>query len=235
VPGPAPAPRTPGDLFAGVRTVLFGFDGPLVRLFTAPRAREAALELLALAAEHRDPEDALTGRPLAVAAARESLVHPLDVLRVFARDPVGPLLRRRLDELELRAVADAPTTHRSVVLVRTLYAAGLRVGVVTDVCAAAVAAHQERHRLPLTGWHGRGEDLTRLMPHPDALSRALTGQDAPALLVGSTLAELGAAQRLGIRFVGLARNQTVEQSLRAAGCEHTVPSLTPLLEAAHAL
>ncbi|MFJ6525942.1 SAV_2336 N-terminal domain-related protein [Streptomyces longwoodensis] len=235
VPGPAPAPRTPGDLFAGVRTVLFGFDGPLVRLFTAPRAREAALELLALAVEHRDPEDALTGRPLAVTAARESLVHPLDVLRVFARDPVGPLLRRRLDELELRAVTDAPTTHRSVVLVRTLYAAGLRVGVVTDVCAAAVAAHQERHRLPLTGWHGRGEDLTRLMPHPDALARALTGQDAPALLVGSTPAELGAAQRLGIRFVGLARNQTVEQSLRAAGCAHTVPSLTPLLEAAQAL
>ncbi|MGW5771609.1 SAV_2336 N-terminal domain-related protein [Streptomyces longwoodensis] len=235
VPGPAPAPRTPGDLLAGVRTVLLGFDGPLVRLFTGPRAREAALELLALAVEHRDVEDALTGRPLAVAAARESLVHPLDVLRVFARDPVGPLLRRRLDELELAAVADAPTTHRSVALVRTLHTAGLRVGVVTDVCAAAVAAHQERHRLPLTGWHCRGEDLTRLMPHPDALARALTNQDAPALLVGSTPAELGAAQRLGIRFVGLARNQTVEQSLRAAGCESTVPSLTPLLEAAQSL
>ncbi|MFI1001342.1 SAV_2336 N-terminal domain-related protein [Streptomyces galbus] len=235
VPAPAPAPRTPGDLLAGTRTVLLGFDGPLVRLFTAPRAREAALELLALAAEHRAPEDALTGRPLAVAAARESLVDPLDVLRVFARDPVGPLLRRRLDELELRAVADAPTTHRSVALVRTLHAAGLRVGVVTDICEAAVRHHLERHRLPLTGLHGRGEDLTRLMPHPDGLVRALTGQDAPALLVGSTLAELGAAQRLGIRFVGLARNQTVEQALRAAGCESTVPSLTPLLEAARGL
>ncbi|WP_425245090.1 SAV_2336 N-terminal domain-related protein [Streptomyces sp. NEAU-NA10] len=226
---------TPAGLLVGAETVLLGFDGPLTRLYTAATARAAALELLALAAEHRDPQDAPTGRPLAVAAARESVVHPLDVLRIFARDPLGPLLRQRLDALELEAVPDAPTTHNSVALVRALHAAGRRVAVVTDVCEQAVHRYVEPYRLPLAGIHGRGEDLALLTPHPDCLLRALPSPDAPAVLIGSSVAELTAAQRIGLEFIGLARNPTVEQELREAGCEVTVRSLAPVLEAARAL
>ncbi|MFH8799733.1 SAV_2336 N-terminal domain-related protein [Streptomyces sp. NPDC017936] len=231
-------PLTPAGLLAGAETVLVGFDGPLTRLFTATTARTAALDLLALAAEHRDPGDAFTGRPLAVAAARESVVHPLDVLRVFARDAVGPLLRDRLDALELAAVPNAPTTHNSVALVRALYAAGRRVAVVTDVCEEAVHRYLQPYRLPLAGVHGRDGDLTLLTPHPDCLLRALRSPDAPAatgVLIGSSVAELTAAQQIGLRFIGLARNPTVEQDLRAAGCQVTVRSLAPVLEAARAL
>ncbi|MDQ0580824.1 SAV_2336 N-terminal domain-related protein [Streptomyces rishiriensis] len=229
------------DLLAGAETVLFGFDGPLIRLFTATTARAAALDLLAIVAEHRDPEDALAGRPPVPpgAAGRELFVHPLDVLRAFAQDRLGPLLRDRLDRLELSAVPDAPRTHHSVVLVRTLHDAGRRVGVATDVCAAAVHRCLESYRLPLrAGVHGRDDDLGLLTPNPHRLLHVLGSLDAPAatgVLIGSTLAELAAARAAGLRFLGLARNPTVEQALLGAGCDAVVPSLTPVLEAARAL
>ncbi|MFG2571555.1 SAV_2336 N-terminal domain-related protein [Streptomyces sp. NPDC048481] len=238
---PAGSARPPAELLADAETVLFGFDGPLTRLFTAAAARDAALDLLSLVAEHRDPEDAFAGRPPGDpgAAGRELFVHPLDVLRAFARDPLGPLLRDRLAELELAAVPDAPTTHHSVVLVRTLHAAGRRVGVVTDVCEGAVRRHLEFHRLALpAGVHGRADDLGLLMPNPQGLLRALRPLGTPAagaVLIGSTLAELTAARAAGLRFVGLARNPTTARSLARAGGDVTVPSLTPVLEAARAL
>ncbi|WP_329216904.1 SAV_2336 family protein [Streptomyces sp. NBC_01485] len=244
---PPPEVRRPADpsarplagLLADAETVLFGFDGPLTRLFTANTAREAALDLLALVAEHRHPEDALTGQPLGGGGARRELfVHPLDVLRAFAQDPLGPLLRDRLNELELRAVPDAPTTHHSVTLVRTLHDSGRRVGVATDVSTQAVHRYLESHRLPLARVHCRSNDLGRLMPHPDCLLRALRPHGTPAftsVLIGSTLAELTAAQQVGLRFIGLARNPTVETGLREAGCEVTVTSLAPVLKAAQSL
>ncbi|MER5719539.1 HAD family hydrolase [Streptomyces sp. NPDC002132] len=241
---------TPAGLLARAETVLLGFDGPLTRLFTATTAREAALELLALASAPRDDRrgDAVpraSDRPLDPA-----LTHPLDVLRVFARDPLGPLLRDGLDALELEAVPNAPTTHNSVTLVRALHASGRRVALVTDVCEQAVRQYVEPYRLPLVGIHGRAPDLTLLTPNPDVLLRALhalpalpvpgrpSSPGAPhskSLVIGSTVAELTAAQRIGLRFLGLARNPTVEQELRGAGCEVTVRSLTPVLEAARAL
>ncbi|MDQ0748234.1 beta-phosphoglucomutase-like phosphatase (HAD superfamily) [Streptomyces africanus] len=241
-PGVPQAPARPAPPLSGLlgeaETVLLGFDGPLARLFSAAAAREAALDLLALVTEHRDPQDALTGLPLAAAAARETFVHPLDVLRAFARDRLGPLLRDRLDAIELRAVPDAPTTHNSVPLVRSLHHSGRRVSVVTDVSAPAVHHYLGPYGLPLAGIHARGEDLTLLTPHPDCLLRAIDscgGAAATGVLVGSTVAELTAAQQAGVRFVGLARNATADRRLREAGCETTVSSLAPLLEAARSL
>ncbi|MFD5479085.1 SAV_2336 N-terminal domain-related protein [Streptomyces hawaiiensis] len=231
--GAAPARRPLPRLLAEAETVLLGFDGPMARLFSASTAREAVLDLLALADEHRDPRHALPG------AARESFAHPLDVLRAFARDPLGPLLRERLDELELQAVPHAPATHNSAPLVRTLHASGRRVGVITDVCAEAVPRYLRPYgTLPLAGVHGRAEDLALLTPHPDCMLRALEacdGSAATGLVIGSTVAELAAAQRAGLRFVGLARNTTTDRQLREAGCETTVASLAPLLEAARSL
>ncbi|MGW0373823.1 SAV_2336 N-terminal domain-related protein [Streptomyces coeruleorubidus] len=235
---PARSARPLSALLGEAETVLLGFDGPMARLFSATTAREAALDLLALVTEHRDPQDALTGRPLAAAAARETFVHPLDVLRAFAQDRLAPLLRDRLGAIELRAVPDAPTTHNSVPLVRALHGSGRRVSVVTDVGAPAVHRYLEPYRLPLAGIHARGEDLTLLTPHPDCLLRAMHssgGAAATGVLIGSTVAELTAAQQAGVRFVGLARNTTAARQLDEAGCETTVTSLAPLLEAARSL
>ncbi|MGW6542299.1 SAV_2336 N-terminal domain-related protein [Streptomyces massasporeus] len=236
LPGPqgaAPAQLPLPRLLGEAETVLVGFDGPLTRLFSASAAREAVLGLLALADEHRDARHALPG------ALRETFAHPLDVLRAFAQDPLGPLLRGRLDEIELRAVPHAPATHNSAPLVRTLHASGRRVCVITDVCAEAVPRYLRPYgALPLAGVHGRAEDLALLTPHPDCMLRALdacAGSAATGLVIGSTVAELAAAQRAGLRFVGLARNTTTDRQLREAGCETTVTSLAPLLEAARSL
>ncbi|MFJ8464977.1 SAV_2336 N-terminal domain-related protein [Streptomyces swartbergensis] len=230
--GPVPKERPLSDLLGEAESVLLGFDGPMARLFSARAASEAALDLLALVAEHRDPE----GAP--PAAVRDTFTHPLDVLRAFARDRLGPLLRDRLDALELRAVPDAPTTHNSVPLVRALHGSGRRVSVVTDVSAPAVHRYLDPYGLPLAGIHARGEDLTLLTPHPDCLLRAMHssgGAAATGVLIGSTVAELTAAQQAGVRFIGLARNTTAARQLDEAGCETTVTSLAPLLEAARSL
>ncbi|MEU5390906.1 SAV_2336 N-terminal domain-related protein [Streptomyces tibetensis] len=236
LPGPqgsAPASRPLPRLLGEAETVLLGFDGPMARLFSASSGREAVLDLLALVDEHRDPRHALPD------AVRETFAHPLDVLRAFAHDPLGPLLRERLDAIELQAVPDAPATHNSAPLVRTLHASGRTVCVITDVCAEAVPRYLRPYgTLPLAGVHGRAEDLGLLTPHPDCMLRALEACDGSAvtgLVIGSTVAELAAAQRAGLRFVGLARNTTTDRQLREAGCETTVPSLAPLLEAARSL
>jgi beta-phosphoglucomutase-like phosphatase (HAD superfamily) len=236
---PLPVPRQPrggrsvADLLAGAETVLIGFEGPLVRLYSAQAAREAALELMAVVAEHRTD-----AAPLPRGALQEAFVHPLDVLRAFAHDRLGPLLRERLDEIEVRAVPEAPATHNAVALARALREAGRRVCVVTDVCEPAVRRCLDLLRLPLDGVHGRAENLRLLMPHRDCLLRALrTSGSLPStgVLIGSTVAELTAAQAAGLRFIGLARTPSVERGLREAGCEITVASLKPLLEAARAL
>ncbi|GAA3235468.1 hypothetical protein GCM10020256_53350 [Streptomyces thermocoprophilus] len=73
------------DLLAGAETVLLGFEGPVARLYSARAAEEAVRELL----------DVVTGQGRGGGPAREAFEHPLDVLRAYARDPLGPLLRSR--------------------------------------------------------------------------------------------------------------------------------------------
>ncbi|MFF5441097.1 SAV_2336 N-terminal domain-related protein [Streptomyces achromogenes] len=237
---PVPSRRRLSTLLGEAETVLVGFEGPLTRLFTTYSAREAVLDLLSVVADHRDPQEALSGRPLPVAgtAGREAFAHPLDLLRAFAHDRLGPLLRTRLDELELAAVPDAPMTHRSLALVRALHRSGRRVSVVTDVSTAAVHHCLLAYRLPLAGVHGRRDDLGLLTPHPDCLLRALDAVRTPprgGVLISSSVAELTAAQQLGVRFIGYAPTAAGRRRLRGEGSEVTVSSLEPLLEAARAL
>ncbi|GLX48570.1 hypothetical protein Shyhy01_15200 [Streptomyces hygroscopicus subsp. hygroscopicus] len=237
-PGPGrTATPPPGALLTGAECVLVGFEGPLTRLFTARGAHAAVLDLLGIVAEHRDPRSALAGQPLPVAGGRAVFPHPLDLLRAFARDHIGPLLERRLEELELAAVPDAPMTHRSLALVRALHTSGRRVSVVSDVSSRAVQWGVQSYRLPLAGVHARREDLGLLTPNPGCLLRALAHLDVPArraVLLGSSVAELTAAQRLGLPFIGFAPSAAGRRLLREAGGEAVVPTLEPLLEAIRA-
>ncbi|MGW1210514.1 SAV_2336 N-terminal domain-related protein [Streptomyces sp. NPDC002499] len=240
---PAEADDSPAGLLRNAQTVLIGFDGVLTRLFSTRDARKAALDLLGVVAEHRNVEDALRGRPLtgtggSPVAGQEAYIHPLDVLRAFADSGLAPALSERLDLLELRAAAVAPDNYESAGLVRALHAADRQIHVVSDVCEAAIHRHLGPQSLPLAGVHGRGPDPRRLLPHPDCLTRALrtSGVQAPtSLVIGSSVAELAAAQRLGLSFIGLAGTTSVERRLRQAGCETMVPSLEPLREAARYL
>ncbi|MFC8512119.1 SAV_2336 N-terminal domain-related protein [Streptomyces sp. NPDC057257] len=225
-------------LLRGAETVLVGFDGPLTRLFPKAAARTAALDLLSLVVEDRDPADALAGRSLTGTGEeiplRERLVHPLDVLRAFARHPLAPRLRARLDELELQAAAKAAPTEHATALLYALRESGRRVVVVTDCSPEAVHRFLDRRKMPVDNVHGRKERLDLLMPDPDRLLRALRSPGTPSrvgLLISSSNAELQAAEGLGLRRIGYTR----DSDLRTAAADLTVPSLEPVLEAARSL
>ncbi|WP_369270854.1 SAV_2336 N-terminal domain-related protein [Streptomyces sp. R11] len=237
------APPTPADLLRAADVVLLGFEGPLARPFSTKSARSAALDLLSVVVDHRNPEDALAGRPLTGSTGpiplQEEFVHPLDVLRAFAGSSIGPLLRERLDTLELRTVSPAVRlTPDASALFSALHDSGRRISVVTDFHEQGVHGHLALRRLPLTPVHGRSHDLGLLMPDPDCLRRALKHDRRPAsagLLISSAAAEATAAQRIGLPVIGYADSPTADRRLRKAGCDVIVDSLRPILDAARSL
>ncbi|MFD0309970.1 SAV_2336 N-terminal domain-related protein [Streptomyces sp. NPDC127119] len=220
--------------------VLLGFDGPLVRLYTSDAEKQVTRELAALLAELRDPGAALRGEPLSShggpSQPLEGRSNPLDLLRAFADHPLGADLRRRLNRIEERAVSTAASTPFSDALITTLSSLGRRTAVVADNAPGAVWKYLHSHGrltgLVTGGVHGRADDLTLLMPDPDCLLRALDHLGVPAkdaVLVGSSVAELTAAQAVGLRFLGYTRSEGHRQRLVRAGCGATTASWAPLL------
>ncbi|MFE9681528.1 trypsin-like peptidase domain-containing protein [Streptomyces sp. NPDC006285] len=240
-----PADRRPdeaADALVRAPYVLIGFDGPLVRLYTGDGERQATRELAALLAELRDPQAALSGEPLSPggtpAPPLEGRANPLDLLRAVAGHPLGADLRRRLNRIEERAVSTAASTPFSDALITTLSSLGRRTAVVADNAPSAVWKYLQAHGrltgLVTGGVHGRSDDLTRLMPDPDCLLRALAHLGAApedAVLVGSSVAELTAAKAVGLRFLGYTRSEPHRRRLVGAGCELTTASWAPLLRA----
>ncbi|WP_405955020.1 SAV_2336 N-terminal domain-related protein [Streptomyces phaeochromogenes] len=236
----AAPPDAAAPFLVDVPHVLIGFDGPLVRLYTRAKEEQATQELAALLAELRHPDAALSGEPLSPGGAPvsplEGRSNPLDLLRAFAEHPLGADLRRRLNRIEERAISTATATPFSDSLITTLNALGRRVAVVADNAPSAVWMYLQAHgRLTglVSGVHGRAEKLTRLMPNPDCLLRALDQLGASpsnAVLVGSSVAELTAANAIGLRFLGYTRSEPHKQRLLSAGCELTTASWAPLIQ-----
>ncbi|MFD3310286.1 SAV_2336 N-terminal domain-related protein [Streptomyces sp. NPDC058694] len=238
----AAPPKAAASFLLGVPHVLIGFDGPLVRLYTRAKEEQATRELAAVLAELRHPDAALSGEPLSPGGAPvsplEGRSNPLDLLRAFAGHPLGADLRRRLNRIEERAVSTATATPFSDSLITTLNALGRRVAVVADNAPSAVWMYLQAHGrltgLVGGGVHGRAEELTRLMPDPDCLLRALDqlgASPSDAVLVGSSVAELTAANAIGLRFLGYTRSEPHRQRLLRAGCELTTASWAPLIQA----
>ncbi|WP_326760835.1 SAV_2336 family protein [Streptomyces phaeochromogenes] len=236
----AAPPDAAAPFLVDVPHVLIGFDGPLVRLYTRAKEEQATQELASLLAELRHPDAALSGEPLSPGGAPvsplEGRSNPLDLLRAFAEHPLGADLRRRLNRIEERAISTATATPFSDSLITTLNALGRRVAVVADNAPSAVWMYLQAHgRLTglVNGVHGRAEELTRLMPNPDCLVRALDQLGATpsdAVLVGSSVAELTAANAIGLRFLGYTRSEPHKQRLLRAGCKLTTASWAPLIQ-----
>ncbi|MGW0820160.1 SAV_2336 N-terminal domain-related protein [Streptomyces sp. NPDC002845] len=241
----AVAPRPPEQgaaaVLADAEAVLLGFDDPLTQLYAGWEVDRANRDLAALLVELRDPDAALRGEPLVAPGASspptEMYPTPLDLIRGLADHRQAAGLLRELDRIEEQAARKAWPRSYVRDLLRVLAATGRTPAVVTDVSADAVATFLRRRSL--TRWvtggvHSRSEDVTKLLPNPDCLLRALDQQGASpssTVLIGSTVAELTAARTLGIRFIGYARSQKHERHLRSAGCEHTVTYLDSLLQA----
>ncbi|WP_432176894.1 SAV_2336 N-terminal domain-related protein [Streptomyces sp. Tue6028] len=239
------AGRHPADSLLGdAACVLLGFHGTLARLWGGVQRDAVNRELAALLVDLRSPDDALSGTSLpgegAPTPPLEGHADPYDLLRAFADHRSGPELRRRLDRLEAAAAASASPVPYADSLVRALAATGRGPAVVTNASRRAVLSYLTSRGLADSvtgGVHGRSDDLTLLMPDPDCLRRALDELGVAAreaLLIGSTVAELTAANAVGLPFVGLTRQTGVERRLTRAGCEHIITSLEPVLDAVRA-
>ncbi|GGK77730.1 SAV_2336 N-terminal domain-related protein [Streptomyces flaveus] len=258
-PTAAEPARSLVTLLTDAECVLLGFDGPVARLFTTleklagPKGRKVlpaedtgagasrvARDLAALLVELRHPDEALSGDRLLPqgmpVTPLEGYANPLDLLRAFAHHRLGTDLRRELDRIEQHSALTARPTPHADALVRTLAATGRGPAIVSDNSHRAVTTYLESRGLigsATGGVHGRALDLTLLMPHPDCLLRALEQLDASAseaVLIGSSVAELTAANAIGLPFIGYAHNSDREGRLTRAGCQQTVSSLAPVLE-----
>ncbi|WP_121746817.1 SAV_2336 N-terminal domain-related protein, partial [Streptomyces sp. E2N166] len=235
---PAGAANTPEDLIARARCVLLGFDDVTARLYRPAAEREVLLDIAALLVEERDPEDALTGAALPRVAA-DGYAGTLDLIRALAGHRLAHDVRLRLDRHEARAARTARPTPLADRLIQALHTREVPTAVVTDRAPAPVTAYLRRRGLLDAlpgGVHGRDAGLTRLMPDPDVLRRALERLDATpgeCVLIGSCAAEQSAARAIGLPFVGYWRAERVRRDLRAAdGDVLLVPDLRPLLTAA---
>ncbi|TDT24037.1 HAD superfamily hydrolase (TIGR01509 family) [Streptomyces sp. BK208] len=232
-------PESLRDLVMGARVVLWDFDGPVCRLFAGHPADDVARELVDWLADVG--HDGLL--------TREERVHPDPFLLLAAVDrerrhgDVVAEFEERLTREELRAVATARPTPYADPLIRTWAAQGVGLAVTTNNSPRAVSAYLEARGLlgcftPHVSPHvtphvyGRTRDPRLLKPDPYTLERALRAwgvAPAHALMVGDSPADVAAAGKAGVPFLGYARNDRKEQQLRSAGAEVLVHSLEEVL------
>lgn len=207
--------------------VLFDFDGPLADLFAGHPASRIADRLRRRA-----------GRLGVPPAELPETGDPLRILRIAARhDSTGRIaaeLEEQLTREEVHAARTAPPVPYADRLVERLVADGRQVAVTTNNSARAALVYLQRRGL--AGYfgshvHGRAADPALLKPHPDCLERAVASagtSPADCLMIGDAPSDFAAAARLGVPFVGYARNERKAEELRQAGAEHVVRSLEDL-------
>ncbi|MBN0045100.1 HAD family hydrolase [Streptomyces actuosus] len=230
-------PTDARTLLAGARGVLFDFDGPLCRLFPRGSSREVAdaLRLLVAGAgarnvltegerDDKDPHVVLRAVHRAVRTGR-----------LGRDDGLVGALEARVTEGEILAAGRAEPTPDAARLISRLAARGVRLAVVTNNSARAASAFLEAHGLRgcFDVVHGRTRDVDRMKPHPDVVNRALRSlglRRGDAVMIGDSPADVGAARRAGVGFIGYGRNADKETRLRGAGATLVVRSYAGLLE-----
>lgn len=219
------------ELIKRARVVLWDFDGPICRLFAGHKAEHVAGDLV----------EWLEGRGLhglLTETERESLDPHIVLRAVDRRHPGSDLvaeLEERLTQEELRAASSAMPTAYADPVIRTWTAVGSRLAIATNNSPRVVRSYLDTRGLTecfAPHIYGRTQDLHRLKPDPHCLNRALSAMGAAptaALMIGDSPSDLDAAVRADVPFLGYARNEQKAKLLRAAGAEHVVGSLEPLL------
>jgi phosphoglycolate phosphatase-like HAD superfamily hydrolase len=229
-------------LVIGARLVLWGFDGPVCRLFAGHAAERVAADLLRWL-EGRGGRGLRAGpereAPDRRAESEREALDPQALLRAaHRRHPGSDLiaeLEERLTQEELRAAASAMPAAYADPLIRTWTAVGVRLAVTTDRSPRAVRAYLAGRGLLACfepRIYGRTPDVHRLAPDPHRLDRALRATGAvpsTTLVIGDTPAAVAAAREAGVGFLGYARAERKAAVLRRAGAPVVVRSLEPVL------
>lgn len=241
--GPEPSsPDALAEVVAGVRCVMFDFDGPLCPLFEGRPSDGLARTFRRILADAGLQSAELSG-----------LADPYGMLRRLPdsfpgrRFEADELLRsvasvfgERLMMEELERVSRVDPTEGAVAFVRALHDRGFTLAIATNNSPESVQAYLTSHgieKMFAGRIYGRGWDPRRMKPHPDTVQRAL---DAVApdgitrdecVLLGDTPGDLAAARGAGVRFIGYCRSAAKAERLTAAGTRYWVASLDRLSEA----
>ncbi|MEU0738110.1 HAD-IA family hydrolase [Streptomyces sp. NPDC006134] len=224
-----------GDGGPGAGGVLFGFDGPVCRLFpegsmwVAEELRHILDEAGAL--DILSPRERVDEDPHVVLRAVHRARGERDVAHL-----VG-LLDEAAAQGEHAAVRTAPPTPDAHHFVEWLSGLGVRLSIATDNAERAADHYLRLHglRRHFAAVHGRSADPELMKPHPDVLRRALRDLRLladDAVLIGDTPTDFMAAERAGVRFVGYGRDAEKSKRLRDAGAEIVLGSYAPLLSLA---
>ncbi|MGW2719797.1 HAD family hydrolase [Streptomyces sp. NPDC001492] len=219
------------DLVTRARCVLFGFDGPICRLFAGYSAEWAADGLV----------EWLEGqglRGLLTEAERDSPDLQVILHAVDRRHPGSDLvseLEERVTREEMSAVSSAMPTAYADPLIRTWTAVGARLAIVTNHSSRVAQKYLNSRGLMecfAPRIYGRTAALDSLKPNPHNLNRALSAMGAmpsATLMIGGAPSDFIAASSVGVSFIGFARNERTAKHLREAGAELIVESLEPVL------
>ncbi|MFE9817860.1 HAD family hydrolase [Streptomyces sp. NPDC005773] len=245
----ASAARRARNLLARARCLVWDFDGPMVQLFVSEHGNgvsEAHLiagELIHIAAQYGPVPDEVRGNPDPHAVFRwyDRLARTRGATEQV-RETVE-LLRQELTARERKAAEHATPTPGADRLVRAWHGLGRGLAVASNNHADAVRRYLERTSLdhffqgaPIVG--RCDVDTRRMKPDPWVLNEvvAATGLGVDGhVMIGDSIADLGAAGAIGMPFIGYHRGQAGRDLLAAAGARTVVESMAVLADAAEAL
>lgn len=219
------------SLVASARYVLWDMDGPMCQLFAGYPAHDIAEQLVAMIDQ--------LGMGALLTRQERSSNDPHEALRGVHNRHRGSDLVLALEEWltrrELEAVAKARPTPYADPLIRTWWSLGARFAITTNNAAVAASAYVKSRRLTDCFPHvyGRTPNLDLMKPNPYCLEEAIKAMGAvPAatLMIGDAATDLEAARLAGVEFLGYARNEDKERTLRQAGAAVVVRSLDQVLD-----
>ncbi|WP_148019463.1 HAD family hydrolase [Streptomyces sp. OR43] len=245
----APAVRSAWNLLARAQCIVWDFDGPMAQLFVSEHgdgSSEAHLiadELIAIAAQHGRVPDEVRGNtdPHGVFRWYDRLANrpgAPDRARAIAME-----MRHALTARELKAAEHATPAPGADRLVRAWHGLGRRLAVASNNHADAVRRYLER--TSLEGYFAGGPvigrcdaDTRRMKPDPWVLTEvvAATGLAvADHVMIGDSTADLGAADAVGMPFIGYHRTSAGREALADAGAPTVVDSMVVLADGAATL
>jgi HAD superfamily hydrolase (TIGR01509 family) len=149
-------------------------------------------------------------------------------------DPDQPKLTETLqyasdiiEKLELAGVDRAQPLDGAVEILAALKKSGAALAIVTSNSSRTVARWFNKHSVAFVDAIIGRDTLLGLKPAPDMLVRALelfSIDRSDAAFVGDSEADIRAAKSCGIRFYGIAPNDTARDRLLAAGAGEIFPS-----------